>query len=93
MSVKAWRDRQAEAEARGYFTEEDLEAWRNTHTCLVAEQRERYGIRFPMTMDLHGRDIQSEIRHAMEDNDFRGFDSLLTEIEDRALALKRRQAS
>lgn len=91
--MKTWRERIAEARERGSFSREDYEAWQNPKTCLVGEQRQRYGLDFPLHMVIpigpteHG--LQVQIVYAIARNSFDEVERLLDMIEDQALNLKR----
>lgn len=103
--MKTWRERIAEARERNTFTQEDTAAWVSAKTCMVGEQRERYGIGFPLCMGLpldavpaaylgrllppENNTLQFRILTAIHRNDFDAAESLLDAIEDRALELKR----
>lgn len=98
--MKTWRERIAEARERGAFTDKDYRAWANFHTCLVGEQRQRYGIWFPLEIfkepqpwflsEPNGvRTLQFTLARSIHANDFDTVERALDAIEDRALELKR----
>lgn len=101
--MKPWRERIAEARERGRFSSEDRVAWGSPDTCMVGEQRERYGMDFPLSMlipedeiprkhfDRFGAllSLQGCILRSISRNDFNAAEALLDAIENQALNLKR----
>lgn len=92
--MKTWRERIAEARVRGRFNDSDRRAWADGNTCLVGEQRERYGLNFNLEMtrigpNVDSYELQTSILIALDDNNFDEVERLLEHIEDRALELKR----
>lgn len=94
--MKPWRERIAEARGRGKFTKEDLLAWKSLETCMVGEQREKYGVFFPLEMGIPSEHLkgwlQTKIAKAILFNNFAEAEHLLDLVEDRALTLKREMA-
>ena len=100
--MKPWRERIAEARARGEFTTEDMTlATRSWCTCAVGEQLALYGEEVVMfleggpadpTLWRLGASRTPGFGQAVERNDFDAAERLLDAIEDRALELKRERA-
>jgi len=97
---KSWRERSAEARARGYFSQEDFALWRNTGWCPAAEAVRAY--RAVGIIRRHGLDtadvpagwdpvwdIGSDLVDALRSSDFDDFDRLLDAIDDCCLRIKR----
>ncbi len=95
--MTTWRERIAEARARGSFSPEDWRVWRSPFTCLIGEAAAVVGwgkidrlkrLAFPESDDLL-TSAQKPIYAAMVANDFAAVDSLLDRIEDGVLQIKR----
>lgn len=90
--MKTWRERCVEARERGTFSDEDWIAWSNLNLCPAAEtvgglvSLDRVSVyrTFYPCWGL-GHDLYLPMVH----NDFDAFESLLDQIEDKALEIKR----
>jgi hypothetical protein len=83
---KSWRERIAEAEVRGEFTDEDFRTWYSVFTCPAAEVAERYGLtQHHSCLWQIGHDMTVGGRLASPSH----VSFLMAKIEDLALQLKR----
>ena len=94
-----WRERIAEARARGTFSLEDRRVWASAATCLIGEAAGLVGwgkidrlkqIAFPECADGC---VQPLMYEALMANDADGLEALLERIEDAVLQVKREQAT
>ena len=93
--MKTWRERIAEARARGKFDREDVRDVGGWFTCAVGEQHANVAP-FVVVQSATDGPIDKEIDRlgmqfmgAVDFNDFDEAERLLDAIEDRALTLKR----
>ena len=96
--MKTWRERIAEARARGFFSEEDNRAWSHADTCPVGEVTRMFSLE-PYTQPwmvrweaVNGKgsdEFSLRALRAMSGKDFAGMDDLMDQLDDRVLQLKR----
>jgi len=100
--MKTWRERIAEARARGWFTHEDRKLSSDILTCAVGEAMARYGLGDSWANDRSGDHTTIEGAGLFQlagifpvevlCNRFDDVERALDAIDDRALQLKREQA-
>lgn len=97
--MKTWRELNAEARARGTFTETERALFESTDTCLVGERARvmpsdrdseaGWWVRIAGENYKDGSRRQRLIRDALQRNDFDLIDAELDYYDDRMLTLKR----